>query len=114
MSSTLRNERGGSMQITDGTWIFDSETIDEAAKKLQRDEQEREMLNAFARYAYLRYKQIRDCVNPRKCKYMRIDQVREQLKSPAKVQKVSSLFNISEEEVHYIVDFVKKYLKYVK
>jgi len=45
---------------------------------------------------------------------MRIDQVREQLKSPAKVQKVSSLFNISEEEVHYIVDFVKKYLKYVK
>jgi len=102
------------MEITDGTWTFDSETIDEAAKKLQRDEQEREMLNAFARYAYLRYKQIRDSVNPRKCKYMRIDQVREQLKSPAKLRKVSSLFNISEEEVLYIVDFVKKYLKYVK
>ncbi|MEY9972087.1 hypothetical protein ABH966_002461 [Lysinibacillus sp. RC46] len=102
------------MEITDGTWTFDSETIDEAAKKLQRDEQEREMLNAFARYAYLRYKQIRDSVNPRKCKYMRIDQVHEQLKSPAKLRKVSSLFNISEEEVLYIVDFVKKYLKYVK
>ncbi|MFJ7982562.1 hypothetical protein ACIQ1D_20115 [Lysinibacillus xylanilyticus] len=114
MSSTLRNERGGTMQITDGTWTFDSETIDEAAKKLQRDEHEREMLNAFARYAYLRYKQIRDSVNPRKCKYMRIDQVREQLKSPAKLRKVSSLFNISEGEVLYIVDFVKKYLKYVK
>ncbi|MGE7928889.1 hypothetical protein [Lysinibacillus xylanilyticus] len=114
MSSTLRNERGGTMQITDGTWTFDSETIDEAAKKLQRDEQEREMLNAFVRYAYLRYKQIRDSVNPRKCKYMRIDQVREQLKSPAKLRKVSNLFNISEEEVLYIVDFVKKYLKYVK
>ncbi|MGE7909752.1 hypothetical protein [Lysinibacillus xylanilyticus] len=102
------------MQITDGTWTFESEKIDEAAKKLQRDEQEREMLNAFARYAYLRYKQIRDYVNPRKCKYMRIDQVREQLKSPAKLRKVSSRFNISEEEVLYIVEFVKKYLKYVK
>ncbi|MFE3576805.1 hypothetical protein [Lysinibacillus sp. NPDC059133] len=114
MSLTLRNERGGTMQLTDGTWTFDSDVIDEAAKKLQRDEQEREMLNAFARYAYLRYKQIRDSVNPRKCKYMRIDQVREQLKSPAKLRKVSSRFTISEEEVLYIVDFVKKYLKYVK
>lgn len=102
------------MELTDGTWTFDSEVIDEAAKKIQRDEQEREMLNAFARYAYLRYKQIRDSVNPRKCKYMRIDQVREQLKSPAKLRKVSSRFAISEEEVLYIVDFVKKYLKYVK
>lgn len=110
----LRNERGGLMQLTDGTRTFDSETIDEAAKKVQRDEQEREMLNAFARYAYLRYKQIRDSVNPRKCKYMRIDQVREQLKSPAKLRKVSTQFHISEEEVHYIVDFVKRYLKYVK
>ncbi|MGE7674477.1 hypothetical protein ACQKMV_12980 [Lysinibacillus sp. NPDC094403] len=102
------------MQLTDGTWTFDSEIIDETAKKLERDEQEREMLNAFARYAYLRYKQIRDSVNPRKCKYMKIDQVREQLKSPAKLRKVSSLFDISEEEVHYIIDFAKKYLKYVK
>jgi len=53
-------------------------------------------------------------VNPRKCKYMRIDQVKEQLKSPAKRQRVSNLLNITEEEVYYIVDFVKKYLKYVK
>ncbi|MFF2176459.1 hypothetical protein ACFVT8_08380 [Lysinibacillus sp. NPDC058147] len=102
------------MQLSDGTRTFDSETIDEAAKKLQRDEQEREMLNAFARYAYLQYKKIRDSVNPRKCKYMMIDQVREQLKSPAKLRKVCTLFNISEEEVHYIIDFVKKYLKYVR
>ncbi|WP_241747051.1 hypothetical protein [Lysinibacillus sphaericus] len=114
MTSTTRNERGGTMQITNGKWIFDSEVIDEVANKIQRDEQEREMVNAFARYAYLRYKQIRDSVNPRKCRYMRIDQVREQLKSPAKLRIVSSRFSISEEEVVYIVDFVKKYLKYVK
>jgi len=102
------------MQFTDGTWTFDTEVIDVVAKNQQRDEQEREMLNALARYAYTRYKQIRDQVNPRKCKYMRIDQVKEQLKSPAKRQRVSNLLNITEEEVYYIVDFVKKYLKYVK
>ncbi|WP_285397974.1 hypothetical protein [Lysinibacillus sp. fls2-241-R2A-57] len=102
------------MQITDGSWTFDTEVIDEAAKKMERDEQEREMLNAFARYAYRRYKQIRNTVNPRKCKYMLVDQVHEQLKSPAKLQKVSKLFNMTDEEVQYIVEFVKKYLKYVK
>ena len=102
------------MQITDGSWTFDTEVIDEVAKKIERDEQEREMLNAFARYAYRRYKQIRNSVNPRKCKYMWIDQVREQLKSPAKIRKVSQRFNMTNEEVNYIVEFVKKYLKYVK
>ncbi len=102
------------MQFTDGTWTFDTEVIEVVVKNSQRDEQEREMLNALARYAYNRYKQIRDCVNPRKCKYMRVDQVRDQLKSPAKLRKVCNLFNMSEEEVQYIVDFVKKHLKYVK
>ncbi|MGE7916386.1 hypothetical protein [Lysinibacillus xylanilyticus] len=102
------------MQITDGAWTFDTEVIDKVANKIVRDEQEREMLNAFARYAYRRYKQIRNSVNPRKCKYMWIDQVREHLKSPAKIQKVSKLLKMTDEEVHYIVDFVKAYLKYVK
>ncbi|MFJ8460600.1 hypothetical protein ACIQ57_15880 [Lysinibacillus xylanilyticus] len=102
------------MQITDGAWTFDTEVIDRVANKLERDEQEREMLNAFARYAYRRFKQIRNGVNPRKCKYMWIDQVREQLKSPAKIQKVSKLLKMTDEEVYYIVDFVKKYVRYVK
>ncbi|EFI68532.1 hypothetical protein JIN86_21230 [Lysinibacillus sp. HST-98] len=102
------------MQLTDGTQIFDTDIIDEAAKKRERDEQEREMLNAFARYAYLRYKQIRDKVNPRKCKYMYIHQVRQQLALPARLQRVCKLLTMTEEEVLYIVEFVRKYLKYVK
>lgn len=72
------------------------------------------MLNAFARYAYLRYKQIRDKVNPRKCKYMYINQVRQQLALPARLQRVCKLLTMTEEEVLYIVEFVRKYLKYVK
>ncbi len=102
------------MQLTDGTQIFDTDIIDKAAKKRERDEQEREMLNAFARYAYLRYKQIRDKVNPRKCKYMYIHQVRQQLALPARLQRVCKLLTMTEEEVLYIVEFVRKYLKYVK
>ena len=102
------------MQFTDDTWTFDTEVIEVVVKNRLRDEQERHMLNAFARYAYNRYKQIRDCLNPRRCKNLRIDPVREFLKSPAKLQKVCDLFDMSEEEVHYIVDFVKKHLKYVK
>lgn len=102
------------MQLTDGSWIFETEEIEAAVMNLEREGYEREMLNAFARYAYLRYKQIRDTVNPRKCKYMFIDKVREQLKSQAKLRRVSSLLNMTEEEVQYIVAFVKKHLKYVK
>ncbi|WP_249038330.1 hypothetical protein, partial [Lysinibacillus sphaericus] len=103
-----------SMQLTDGSWIFETEEVEAAVMNLEREGYEREMLNAFARYAYLRYKQVRDTVNPRKCKYMFIDKVREQLKSPAKLRRVSSLLNMTEEEVQYIVAFVKKHLKYVK
>lgn len=102
------------MQLTDGSWIFETEEIEAAVMNLEREGYEREMLNAFARYAYLRYKQVRDTVNPRKCKYMFIDKVREQLKSQAKLRRVSSLLNMTEEEVQYIVAFVKKHLKYVK
>ncbi len=107
-------KRGGNMQFTDGTWTFDTEEIEAAVKNPQREGDERDMLNAFARYAYYRYKQIRDCVNPRKCKYMWIDKVREQLKSPAKLRRVCNLLTITEDEVLYIVAFVKKHLKYVK
>lgn len=112
--SLVNEERGGSMQLTDGSWIFETEEIDSIVMIHEREAYEREMLNAFARYAYLRYKQIRDYVNPRKCKYMLIDKVRDQLKSPAKLRRVSTLLNVSEEEVEYIVAFVKKHLKYVK
>lgn len=110
----FKKERGDDMQLTDGSWIFETDEIDEVVMHVEREDYEREMLNAFARYAYARYKQIRDYVNPRKCKYMLIDKVREQLKSPAKLRRVCQLVNMTEEEVQYIIAFVKKHLKYVK
>ncbi|MFE3576771.1 hypothetical protein [Lysinibacillus sp. NPDC059133] len=74
------------MQLTDGTWTYDTDIINVAATKEYRYWYERDMLNAFIRYAYYRYNQIRDCVNARKCKHMTIDKVREQLNSTYKLQ----------------------------
>ncbi|MFE3576890.1 hypothetical protein [Lysinibacillus sp. NPDC059133] len=102
------------MQLTDGTWTYDTDVINAAVINEYRDWYERDMLNAFTRYAYYRYKQIRDCINGRKCKHMTIDKVREQLKSTDKLQFTCELLSISAEEIWYIIDFADQHLKYVK
>ncbi|MFB7159557.1 hypothetical protein [Lysinibacillus sp. NPDC056232] len=102
------------MQLTDGTWTYDTDVIEVAVLKPQHDWYERDMLNAFTRYAYYRYKQIRDCVNARKCKHMTIEKVREQLKNNNKLDFACNLLSISAEEIWYIVDFADQHLKYVK
>ncbi|MFC9540782.1 hypothetical protein ACFTQ7_12950 [Lysinibacillus sp. NPDC056959] len=102
------------MILTDGTWTYDTEIIDAAITNSQRDWYERDMLNAFTRYAYYRYKQIRDCVNTRKCKHMTVDKVREQLKSADKLPFTCELLRITADEVNYIVEFADQHLKYVK
>ncbi|OXS70225.1 hypothetical protein B1B04_18865 [Lysinibacillus sp. KCTC 33748] len=102
------------MQVTDGTWTYDTDVINAAITNEYRDWYERDMLNAFTRYAYYRYKQIRDCVNTRKCKHMTIDKVREQLKINNKFDFTCNLLSISAEEIWYIVDFADQHLKYVK
>ena len=102
------------MQLTDGTWTYDTDVINAAITNEYRDWYERDMLNAFTRYAYYGYKQIRDCVNASKCKHMTIDKVREQLKVPDKLQFTCGLLRITADEIHYIIDFADQHLKYVK
>ncbi|TQR26830.1 hypothetical protein C7Y47_24160 [Lysinibacillus sphaericus] len=102
------------MNLTDGTWTYDTDIIDAVIRNSQRDWYERDMLNAFTRYAYYRYKQIRDCVNACKCKHMTVDKVREQLKSADKLQFTCELLRITADEVNYIVEFAEQHLKYVK
>ncbi|MFE3573718.1 hypothetical protein [Lysinibacillus sp. NPDC059133] len=102
------------MQLTDGAWMFDTEDIDSAIKKSEHNWYERDMLNAFTRYTYYRYKQIRDCVNSRKCKYMTVDEVREQLAIESKLSFTTELLSITADEVHYIVDYADEHLEYIK
>lgn len=102
------------MILTDGTWTYDTEIIDAVITNSQHEWYERDMLNAFTRYAYYRYKQVRDCVNARKCKHMTVDKVREQLKSADKLRFTCELLRITADEVNYIVEFADQHLKYVK
>ena len=106
--------RGGSLIILNGGWTYDTDVIDVVVNKDDRDWYERETLNAFARYAYWRYKQIRDCVNSRKCKHMTIDKVRKQLQDDNRMDFTRSLLRITAEEIHYIVEFADQHLEYVR
>lgn len=102
------------MQLTDGAWEFDTDTIDTDITKTKRSWYERDMLNAFTRYAYYRYKQICDKVNTRKCKHMTIKKILAALQDENVLKNVCQALKISEEEIIYIIDFAGKHLKYVK
>lgn len=91
--------RGGSLIIQNGGWTYDTDVIDVIVTKDDLDWCERDMLNALASYAYWHYKQIRDCVNSRKCKRMTIDKVRTQLQNDNKMDFTRSLLRIITEEV---------------
>lgn len=106
--------RGGSLIIQNGGWTYDTEDIDVVVTKGNLNWYERDLLNAFARYAYWRYKQIRDCVNSRKCKHMTIDKVRIQLKDGNRIDFTCSLLRITAEEVNYIIEFADQHLEYVR
>lgn len=102
------------MIIQHSGWTYDTDIIDVTINKDERGWYERDMLNAFARYAYRRYKQIRDCVNTRKCKHMTINKVRTRLQDDSKLDFTCSLLRITAEEVHYIVEFADQHLEYIK
>lgn len=102
------------MIIQHGGWTYDTDVIRVTVTKDNCDGYERDILNAFARYAYWRYKQIRDCVNSRKCKHMTIDKVRTQLQNDNRMDFTCSLLRITVEEVHYIVEFADQHLEYVR
>ena len=105
---------GGNMTIQDSAWTYDTDVIDATLASDNYGWYERDMLNAFTRYAYMRYKQIRDCVNTRKCKSMSIDTVRERLQDDMYLQLTLRVLKISEEEIHYIVNHAEKYLPYAR
>lgn len=104
------------MKIIAGAYQFDTDMIDTsvALNEGERDWYQKDMLNAFTRYAYYRYKQIRDCVNTRKCKHMTVDKVRANLNDEAKLAFTVRLLKISPEEINYIVDFADEHLEYIK
>lgn len=99
------------MIIKDNSYEYDTDYIDQAiAAGYQRDSIQRDILNMFRRFAYYRYTQIRDILTPRKCKRLSIEQVKERLDIPL-VQKYLPL---SEEEIHYLIQFVENHVAHAK
>ncbi|WP_144561598.1 hypothetical protein [Bacillus mycoides] len=101
------------MIIVDGDWRFDTDLMIQYAEKEERTSYERDMLNQFRKYAYWRYCQIRDCVNPRKCKRLTLIDVRERLQDKDKLKFTTDILKISSEEVFFILDFIETYFELV-
>ncbi|ANC20960.1 hypothetical protein WR52_20055 [Bacillus cereus] len=101
------------MIIVDGSWTFDTDLMIQWAEKDERTSYERDMLNQFRKYSYWRYCQIRDCVNPRKCKRLTLNDVRERLREEENLIFTTDILKISSEEVFFILDFIETYFELV-
>ncbi|MCU4984482.1 hypothetical protein P4310_30890 [Bacillus thuringiensis] len=103
------------MIIVDDSWTFDTDLMIQYADT-DRDERtsyERDMLIQFRKYSYWRYCQIRDCVNPRKCKRLKFTDVRERLQEEENLIFTTDILKISSEEVFFILDFIERYFELV-
>ncbi|MGQ7105564.1 hypothetical protein ACUN13_14640 [Bacillus cereus group sp. Bce041] len=101
------------MIIVDGSWTFDSDLMIQYTEKDERTSYERDMLNQFRKYSYWRYCQIRDYVNPRKCKRLKLNDVRERLQEEENLIFTTDMLKISSEEVFFILDFIETYFELV-
>ncbi|HDR7703099.1 TPA: hypothetical protein QCX91_000655 [Bacillus thuringiensis] len=101
------------MIIVDGSWTFDTDLMIQYAEKDERTSYERDMLNQFRKYSYWRYCQIRDCVNLRKCKRLKLNDVRERLQEEENLIFTTDILKISSEEVFFILDFIETYFELV-
>ncbi|PRT11255.1 hypothetical protein C6352_09930 [Bacillus thuringiensis] len=101
------------MIIVDGSWTFNTDLMIQYAEKDERTSYERDMLNQFRKYSYWRYCQIRDCVNPRKCKRLTLNDVRERLREEENLIFTTDILKISSEEVFFILDFIETYFELV-
>ncbi|TKH26120.1 hypothetical protein [Bacillus cereus] len=101
------------MIIVDGSWTFDTDLMIQYAEKDERTSYERDMINQFRKYSYWRYCQIRDCVNPRKCKRLKLNDVSERLQEEENLIFTTDILKISSEEVFFILDFIENYFELV-
>jgi len=102
---------GDELYFDDGRTVYN---IDDVRKLLNVSEltpAERQYLNSFSRFMYDRYKTIRDCCNPRKCKKISVLQVRERLEQEEYKALTIRLLNLNPDQIDYILDFVSIYFQ---
>ncbi|MFQ6341071.1 hypothetical protein ACLNAL_32380 [Bacillus sp. AF62] len=101
------------MIIVDSSWTFDTELMIQYAGRDERTSYERDMLNQFRKYSYWCYCQIRNCVNSRKCKRLKLADVRKRLQEEENLIFTTDMLKISSEEVFFILDFIETYFELV-
>ena len=104
------------MIITHASYVYDTEYIDQALLKnaVDRDSYERAVLNEFFRSAYYYYARIRDCVNTRKCKKLKIELIRERLMDDELLAFTILKTNLNQEQINFILDYSEKYNPIIK
>lgn len=96
------------MIINDNSIEYDTDFIDAALNDDNRNSIQRDILNAFSRLAYYYYARIRDCVNTRKCKRLKLDVVRERLKDNELLTFTKRKTKLNEKQIEYILNHVEK------
>lgn len=104
------------MIIKHASYIYDTDYIDNALAKEtnERDTYERAVLNEFFRSAYYFYARIRDCVNIKKCKKLKVEVIRERLQDEKLLNFTKEKLKLNEEQIHYILNYSEKYNPIIK
>ncbi|PFK16610.1 hypothetical protein [Bacillus cereus] len=97
------------MIINDNGRKYDTDYLERVARTEAEDRTsvERDIFNAGARFIYYRYTQIRDIMNRNRCNNLTIEKVKQLLD----INRVQMFLSITEEEIHYIISFVERYIK---
>ncbi|PFP88679.1 hypothetical protein COK02_18325 [Bacillus cereus] len=97
------------MIINDNGREYDTDYLERVAatEPIDRTSVERDIFNAGARFIYYRYTQVRDIINRNRCNNLTIDKVKQLLD----IDRVQMFLSITEEEIHYIISFVERYIQ---
>ncbi|PEX45042.1 hypothetical protein COJ42_14095 [Bacillus cereus] len=97
------------MIINDNGREYDTDYLERVAMSEPEDRTsvERDIFNAGARFIYYRYTQIRDIINRNRCNNLTINKVKQLLD----IDRVQMFLSITEEEIHYIISFVERYIQ---
>ncbi|MCQ6530760.1 hypothetical protein [Bacillus mycoides] len=97
------------MIINDNGREYDTDYLERVAltEPDNRTSVERDIFNAGARFIYYRYTQIRDIMNRNRCKNITIHKVKQLLDT----DRVQMFLPITEEEIHYMISFVERYIR---
>lgn len=80
---------------------------------IERGNNNHHLLNEYSRYFYRQYIHIRNCCNPKKCKKVSLETVRERSTQEHYAHLIKRLLQLEAEQVEYVINFCEKYIQYI-